>query len=58
MSDPKISLNLTAQETNLVLNGLAQLPWGQSNQLILNIQGQVATYQNQQPEPGDAEESS
>ena len=39
-----LSLNLTAEEVNLILDGLANLPYKQVYHLIKKIQNQVISY--------------
>ena len=51
--EPRIPLMVTGRQVEIILNGLAQLPWAQSNAVIMNVQQQVVMYQNQQIEQGE-----
>lgn len=51
------TLTVTAQEGDLVMGALAQLPYGQVSALIAKLQGQAQAQMQQQSEAVEAVES-
>lgn len=45
-----VTLNMSVQQANIILNALAEQPWRVVNDLILDIRGQVTRQVNQRPE--------
>lgn len=52
-TEERIPLTVTGKQAEIILNGLAQLPWMQSNSVILNIQQQIVAYRDQQSQQGE-----
>jgi len=56
MAQPaRFSLDLAAQEVDVVLNALAARPWGEVNALMNSVLGQVQAQQQPAPAPAQPE---